>query len=104
MHVHYGSVGAIYVARVERNLKALNLIRTRHIQLSRHVSIVIWEQWLKEQEVKYPVRNSTDGTGLTAQTKWNLTTCNVAGCHTSEIKTTSTLWAATRKAEIKGLL
>ena len=104
MHVHYGSVGAIYAGMGGIEFKGAEPYKnSAHTTVASCVDCHMGAMVERAGGHTFKVRNSTDGTGLTAQTKWNLTTCNVAGCHTSEIKTTSTLWAATR-AEIKGLL
>ena len=104
MHVHYGSVGAIYAGVGGIEFKGPETYKSSaHTTVASCVDCHMGAMAERAGGHTFKVRNSLDGTGLTSQTKWNLTTCNVAGCHTTEIKTSSTLWTATR-TEIKGLL
>ena len=105
MHVHYGSVGAIYAGKggVEFGTGYTN---SKHTTVASCVDCHMGEMNERAGGHTFKVRNSADGTGLTAATKWNFNGCNVTGCHSDapiSAATTSKYWKQTRD-EVKVLL
>lgn len=105
MHVHYGSVGAIYagVGGVEFGT---GYTSSKHTTVASCVDCHMGEMEGRAGGHTFKVRNSADGSGLTSTTAWNFKGCNVTGCHSDfpiSASTTSKYWKQTRD-EVKGLL
>lgn len=105
MHVHYGSVGAVYagVGGIEFGTGYTN---SKHTEVASCVDCHMGAMNERAGGHTFKVRNSADGSGLTSSTKWNFNGCNVTGCHIDNkitSATTSKYWKQTRD-EVKVLL
>jgi hypothetical protein len=105
MHVHYGSVGAIFagVGGVEFGT---GYTSSKHTTVASCVDCHMADMNGRAGGHTFKVRNSADETGLTASTAWNFNGCNVAGCHSENpisAATSSKYWKQTRD-EVKTLL
>ena len=90
-HVHYGTVGAIYAG-----IGGIEFTGTLAYENSVHTATASC------QDCHMAAISGRAG-GHTFNVKGNFNGCNVTGCHTSALSSSSTLWTATR-SEIKGLL
>jgi hypothetical protein len=95
MHIHYGSIGAIYAGVGGIEFPGIAYTSSAHPSVASCKDCHMGEMY----------GTSTDGAsgGHTFKAKGNLTTCNAAGCHTSPVTATSGIWSNTR-ADVKGLL
>jgi hypothetical protein len=97
MHIHYGSVGAIYAG-----VGGVEFAGSMQYTSSAHPAVAS----CKDCHMGPMYGTSTAGAsgGHTFKAKGNLTTCNAAGCHSTPVTATSAnLWVNPRN-EIKGLL
>ena len=97
MHIHYGSVGAIYAG-----VGGVEFAGSMQYTSSAHPAVAS----CKDCHMGPMYGTSTAGAsgGHTFKAKGNLTTCNAAGCHSTPVTpTTPNLWVNPRN-EIKGLL
>jgi len=103
MHVHYGSVGAIFAGKggVEFGTGYSN---SKHTTEASCIDCHMGDVNGRAGGHTFKVRNSIDGTGLIAtggqnDTKWNFNGCNVTGCHIDNkisAATTTKYWKQTR--------
>jgi len=92
MHVHYGSVGAIYAG-----MGGVEFAGPETYKNSTHTTAASCS------DCHMGTMYNRAG-GHTFVAKGNLTTCNTAGCHTTAVTSSSTTLWATPRAEIKKLL
>jgi len=92
MHIHYGSVGAIYAG-----VGGVEFAGSMGYTSSAHPSIASCGDCHMGDVV------GTAG-GHSFNAKGNLTTCNAAGCHTTPITSSSTTFWTVPRAETKQLL
>ncbi len=92
MHVHYGSVGAIYAG-----MGGVEFAGPETYKNSTHTTAASCS------DCHMGTMYNRAG-GHTFVAKGNLTTCNTAGCHTTAVTSSSTTLWATPRAEIKTLL
>lgn len=93
MHLHYGTVGAVYAG-----VGGVEFAGTLQYTSSAHASVAS----CADCHMGAGVVGAAGG--HTFKAKGNLTTCNTAGCHQSEITSTNTTYWVNPRAEIKGLL
>jgi hypothetical protein len=101
-HTHYGSVGAIYAGKGGVEFPGtLPYTSSTHATAASCSDCHMGAMNERAGGHTFKVRNASDGVGLVSTTKWNLATCKTAGCHTTDVTSTSTtLWTAPR-ADIK---
>lgn len=98
MHVHYGTVGAIYAG-----MGGVEFAGTEQYKNSAHTTAASCiDCHMGAKGGKSDVVGRAGGHTFVA--KGNLTTCNAAGCHSSAITSSSTTFWSTPRAEIKQLL
>lgn len=98
MHVHYGTVGAIYAG-----MGGVEFAGTETYKNSAHTTAASCiDCHMGAKAGKSDVVGRAGGHTFVA--KGNLTTCNATGCHSSAITSSSTTFWSTPRAEIKGLL
>lgn len=93
MHLHYGTVGTAYAG-----VGGVEFAGSMAYTSSAHQSVAS----CKDCHMGTGVVGSAGGHSFKA--KGNLTTCNAAGCHQSEITSSNTTYWVNPRAEIKGLL
>jgi len=105
MHIHYGSVGAIYAG-----MGGVEFTGAETYANSAHTAVASCRDChmgaMNERAGGHTffMRNSVPHTGLNANTKWNFNGCNATGCHLSPVDSkNSALWVNPR-AEIQTLL
>lgn len=97
MHIHYGSVGAIYAG-----VGGVEFSGSLQYTSSAHPAVASCKDC--HMGSMYGTSAAGASGGHTFKAKGNLTTCNAAGCHTTAVTaTTANLWVNPRN-EIKGLL
>ncbi|MBL7968795.1 MAG: hypothetical protein JNK09_17450 [Prolixibacteraceae bacterium] len=92
MHIHYGSVGAIYAG-----MGGVEFAGAEPYKNSTHTTVASCK------DCHMGTMYNRAG-GHTFVAKGNLTTCNASGCHTTAVTSSSTTLWATPRAEIKKLL
>jgi hypothetical protein len=91
MHVHYGSVGAVYAGMGGVEFSGIPYTNSAHTIQASCVDCHMGTMYNRAG-------------GHTFVAKGNLTTCNATGCHSTAVTTASTTLWATPRAEIKKLL
>jgi hypothetical protein len=98
MHVHYGAIGAIYAGMGGVEFAGSEpYVSSAHTTVASCVDCHMGEKGGKSDLVGR-------AGGHTFFAKGNLTTCNMTGCHSSAITTSTTNFWATPRAEMKQLL
>jgi len=101
-HIHYGAQGAIFAGKGGVEFTgSLSYTNSAHTTVASCVDCHSATVSLRAGGHTFRVRS--DAGALTSNSAWNFNGCNVAGCHTSPMSATSTLWTATR-TENQGLL
>jgi hypothetical protein len=94
-HIHYGAQGAIFAGKGGVEFTgSLSYTNSAHTTVAACVDCHSAPVSLRAGGHTFRVRS--DAGALTSNSAWNFNGCNVAGCHTSPMSATSTLWTATR--------
>jgi hypothetical protein len=101
-HIHYGAQGAIFAGKGGVEFTgSLSYTNSAHTTAASCVDCHSATVSMRAGGHTFRVRS--DAGALTSSSAWNFNGCNVAGCHSSQMSATSTLWTATR-TENQGLL
>jgi hypothetical protein len=94
-HIHYGAQGAIFAGKGGVEFPgSLSYENSAHTSAASCVDC--HSAPVTQRAGGHTFRVRSDAGALTSSSTWNFKGCNVAGCHTSAITATSTIWTATR--------
>jgi hypothetical protein len=94
-HIHYGAQGAIFAGK-----GGVEFTGSLTYENSAHTTVAACvdchSATISNRAGGHTFRVRSDAAALTSNSTWNFNGCNVAGCHTSGMSSSATLWTATR--------
>lgn len=94
-HIHYGAQGAIFAGQGGVEFPG-SMAYTNSAHTTVAACVDCHSAPVSGRAGGHTFRVRSDAAALTSSSTWNFNGCNVAGCHSTPMSATSTIWTATR--------